>query len=278
MADYENSRRLTAHLRDIPPEEVLKAFGCELDPRDRHQWRTPRGPVSIKGEKFWFWHHARGGGGAIDLAMVLLGEEFSTARQWLVSHFPRFAMEDRSSLPFTLPKRHDDALPRVVDYLTTNRGLPENLLFDLIHNEKIFADRYANCVFVLLGKKELPVGAELRSTSQTTWRGMSPGSKKSRGFFHVGDPTVGLCVLCESAIDAISCYALGISPLCISISGATPLPICLPILLRRGFKVWCGYDNDEVGNKFAEQMIKVYPEVRRRPPRNKDWNDDLLQG
>lgn len=266
-------------------EDVLKLFGASPDQHDKHRWHSPRGPVSINGKKFWFWNHARGGGGAIDLSMALLESDFATARQYLATHFAGFETELKSSVSysvpsacFCLPKRNDSALPRVIDYLNHQRGLPTKLLYGLIHGGNLFADRYDNCVFVLLGKEKLPVGAELRSTSKNTWRGMCPGSKKNRGFFYVGDPACGTCVLCESAIDAISCHAMGISPLCISTSGATPRPSHLPALLGRGFKVFCGFDNDAVGNGIADQLICEYPEVSRLSPINKDWNDDLLKG
>ena len=61
-----------------------------------------------------------------------------------------------------------------------------------------------------------PVGAELRGTGPRVWRGMAPGARKDLGYFWIGAPGSREIVLCESAIDAISCcqmhpHRIGIS-------------------------------------------------------------------
>ena len=84
---------------------------------------------------------------------------------------------------------------------------------------------YGNAVFLMVaGKANRPVGAELRGTGKRPWRGMAPGSRKDRGYFWVGAKGSGNIVLCESAIDAISCFQLHSTQLhseyiCISTAG-----------------------------------------------------------
>jgi hypothetical protein len=71
----------------------------------------------------------------------------------------------------------------------------------------LYADARGNAVFVMqAGKPNRPIGAELRGTGQRVWRGLAPGSSKNAGYFWIGDPSAQHIVLCESAIDAISCH------------------------------------------------------------------------
>ena len=60
-------RRRANAVRSIPLETVLTRWGAERDHRDKWQWRTEHGPLSVTGAKFFNWHLHKGGGGAIDL-------------------------------------------------------------------------------------------------------------------------------------------------------------------------------------------------------------------
>ena len=84
-----------------------------------------------------------------------------------------------------------------------------------------------------------------------------------------------MVILCESAIDAISCLLLHPSSLCLSTSGARPNPRWLPALLSQGLAVYCGFDADATGDTMAEQMIAWHPSLRRLRPSHQDWNDIL---
>jgi len=105
---------------------------------------------------------------------------------------------------------------------------------------------------------------------------MAPGSQKDLGYFSIDaqDPT--MIVLCESAIDAISCFLLHPSSLCVSTSAARPNPRWLPPLLSQGCPLYCGFDADTTGDSMAQQMIALHPAVRRLRPTQHDWNDVLL--
>ena len=124
-------------------------------------------------------------------------------------------------------------LAQVRRYLVTQRRLPAALLDPLIAAGTLYADARANAVFLLRSREAQPVGAELRGTGPLPWRGMAPGSRKDLGCFAL--PTGGLApptsppqaaVLCESAIDAISCHALHPAYGCFSTAGARPAPAC----------------------------------------------------
>ena len=264
-------------LRAIPLESVLLATGGNRDPQDKAKWHTSKGAISVTGMKFMNWNQGRGGGGAIDLAMHLNGLDFKTAVAWLRRRFP---LRDYSpSLPpvrsLTLPPPDPSKLRIVKQYLVHDRGITPSLVDSLVASGRLYADTRGNAVFLLLGKENGPVGAELRGTGPACWRGMAPGSQKDLGYFFIHAPKATMIVLCESAIDAISCFLLHPSSLCVSTSGARPNPRWLPAFLSQGVPVYCGFDADSTGDAMAQQMIAFYPAVRRLRPPAHDWNDVL---
>jgi hypothetical protein len=155
------------------------------------------------------------------------------------------------------------------------RAIPAPLIQLLIDSGRLYADHRSNAVFLLLGKENHPVGAELRGTTAARWRGMAPASRKDLGYFSVPAPQATAVVLCESAIDAISCFALYPGRLCVSTSGARPNPSWLPELIRKGYDIYCGFDTDCTGDQMGEALIALYPAVKRLRPQHHDWNDVL---
>ena len=121
----------------------------------------------------------------------------------------------------------------------------------------------ATASFYCLEKEKSRWGAELRGTSSIPWRGMAPGSSKAQGYFFIARPRAKTIILCESAIDAISCFALQPRCRCISTSGATPHPPWLDTLLRQGHQVYCGFDADHTGDRSAQEMAQRYPAIQR---------------
>jgi hypothetical protein len=269
-------------LRRIPLPRVLRAAGAETDRRNPAKWRTAHGVLSVNGARFFNWNQGRGGGGAIDLAMHLNACDFTAAVQWLAQHVsgtpvPCAAPPQRapSSPPMLiLPMPAAEQLDRVQRYLREQRRLPEPLLQPLRDAGRLYADRRANAVFVLLGKDGHPVGAELRGTSAAAWRGLAPGSRKDLGYFACGPAQANELVLCESAIDAISCAALYPGRLCLSTAGARPNPAWLPPLLAHR-RLYCGFDADPTGDQTAQAMIALHPCIQRLRPPLHDWNDVL---
>lgn len=274
-------------LRAIPLPSVLRLCGAQPDRYDRHKWHTAQGALSITGPKFMNWTRGVGGGGAIDLVMHLHGGGFKEALQWLDRHFPGPLSAPDPVSPqkpdLRLPPPQPRHLEPVKHYLTFARGLPLELIQSLILSDLLYADHRANAVFLLLGKENIPVGAELRGSGPIAWRGMAPGSQKDLGFFAVPvfplppsavAPPAGI-ILCESAIDALSCFVLHPDHCCISTAGARPNPCWLADLIASGSSIFCGFDADPTGDAMAQAMIALHPTVQRlRPPRH-DWNDTL---
>jgi hypothetical protein len=260
-------------------DAVLRLSGAQPDRYDRRKWHTSQGVLSVSGAKFMNWTRAQAGGGAIDLVMHLHGLGFAPAVQWLAQSFSGCSGSEPQRAPvqstLALPTPDPCKLWRVQQYLIQERRLPARLLESLIDSGALYADGRANAVFLLLGKEKQPVGAELRGTTARSWRGLAPGSRKDLGFFAVpADPRPAL-VLVESAIDAISCFALHPDHRCISTAGARPNPRWLAELLDQGCPVFCGFDADPTGEDRAQAMIALHPTIRRLRPPQHDWNDQL---
>ena len=313
----DDFQRRADRVRAIPLEVVLTSRGAVRDRQDRSRWRTERGSLSITGVKFYDWHTHQGGGGAIDLVVHLSGWDARQAISWLERELGGHAADPavstvRYRLNFTasstrratcgedncgtltprprppqlrLPTPSLADLPRVRRYLTQVRGLVATILDSLIEDGTLYADERGNAVFVMVtGKPHRPVGAELRGTGDRVWRGLAPGSCKNAGYFWLGPREARHIVLCESAIDAISCFQLQTQlptpPLpaqciCISTAGVRSDAPWLHPLLTRGYQIHCGFDTDEPGEAASCQMITRHPSIQRlRPPRH-DWNDAL---
>jgi Protein of unknown function (DUF3991)/Toprim-like len=276
-----NWRDRADRLRTLPLPVVLAALEATPDPYDPAKWRTARGVLSVRGPKFINWNLDVGGGGAIDLVMHLRQVGFGQALEWLELHFGTFTpLPPQAKLraqSLSLPPPVADNWPRVQRYLIQERKLPAPLLEPLVASGTLYADARANAVFLLLDTASNPVGAELRGTTALGWRGMAPGSRKDRGFFSVSAATHHAIVLCESAIDALSCQALHPHYHCLSTSGARPDPAWLGALISQGLPIYCGFDADPTGDAMAERMHNLQPSIRRLRPTAKDWNDLFRQ-
>jgi hypothetical protein len=296
-------RRQADAVRSIPLPTVLTYWGAERDRRDRSQWRTGRGPLSVTGAQFFNWHRKEGGGGAIDLVMHLGGWDARTAVQWLGQHlgsahaaapWPASSTSNTESQPSSgvgvpaqprglrLPVASLAKLQRVRRYLTGQRCVAADILKPLIEAGKLYADQRDNAVFLMVaGKANRSIGAELRGTGKQVWRGLAPGTRKDAGYFWIGpvisEKAVGSrkIVLCESAIDAISCFQLHSTCICISTAGVRPDAPWLHPLLARGYEIYCGFDDDEPGNAASRQMTTRHPSIQRLRPPAHDWNDVL---
>ena len=289
--NFDDLRQRAAVVRAVPLEAVLLFHGAVRDQHDRHKWHTERGPLSVSGPKFMNWRRGQGGGGAIDLVMHLAGVDFRTAVAWLQQHLaasPPTSSESVTHAPgrgFTATEKHgglclpvpnDRLLGRVRQYLARRRGLAVSLIEPLVQSDKLYADSQGNAVFLLVaGKAQRPVGAELRGTGPRAWRGMAPGTRKDLGYFWIGQRGSREIVLCESAIDAMSCFQIHPQRICVSTSGVRADPPWLDGLLARSYDIFCGFDADGPGDAAAARMLVLHPAVRRLRPFAHDWNDAL---
>lgn len=277
-------KRIADTVRNTDLNLVLTRLGALKDKYDKAKWHTSQGVVSVSGQKFMNWSRNVGGGGAIDLIMHLQDMQFIDAVNWLSNHFftPLTAFnrtgETKAELKrvLQLPHKDDSRLTRVISYLTQQRHIPQYLINHLLKSGKLYADTKSNAVFLLLGKKKSIVGAELRGTGHLPWRGMASGSNKNLGCFYVNHRRTNKIILCESAIDAISCLFLYPDCMAISTSGANPNPAWLKSLLNHQYHIFCGFDSDHAGDNMADNLISLYPSLKRLRPSLHDWNDVLV--
>ena len=289
------SSREAQRLRAIALEDVLERWGARPDLHDKAKWHGARGTISVSGMKFMNWTGGQGGGGAIDLAIQLLGVGFIEAAHWLQQHFPQAheglglsppartsrippstpARAPSSATALVLPPKAPDHLGRVRRYLLQQRRLSPPVIDPLIDAGVLYADRRANAVFLLLGKENQSVGAELRGTGPIPWRALAAGSRKDQGYFSVGPSLPRAVILCESAIDALSCFTLHRDCLCISTAGARANPLWLAPLLQHGHPIFCGFDADPAGDDAARAMLASHPAIGRLRPTRQDWNEML---
>ncbi len=287
----DDLRQRAATARAVPLETVLLFRGAVRDRHDRRKWHTEQGPLSVSGPKFMNWQRGQGGGGAIDLVMHLAGVGFREAVAWLQQHLaanPPASSGPAINAPGTqsaaaekpgglrLPVPDDRRFGCVRQYLTQRRGLARWLIEPLVQSGKLYADSRGNAVFLLVaGTAQRPVGAELRGTGPRAWRGMASGTCKDSGYFWIGERDSREIVLCESAIDAMSCFQIHPQRICISTSGVRANPPWLDGLLARGYDIFCGFDADGPGDAAAARMLALHPATRRLRPPAHDWNDVL---
>jgi 5S rRNA maturation endonuclease (ribonuclease M5) len=285
------------YVRRVDLGEILKQTGGFKQRYDKSKWQTCQGVISVSsnGKKFMNWTAGIGGGGAIDLVIHLNECNFKTAVFWLLDNFASFnfnigktlkseAMEPMAPQPtvnvkaraaLALPERVVNRMHQVYNYLSYVRGIPGKIINLIMDSGKLYADNRGNAVFLLLGKEKKVVGAELRGTTDLRWQGMASGSRKDLGAFYVKSPKPKKMVICESAIDAISYFALHPDCIAISTSGATPNPAWLSLFNDKGFKIFCGFDADNTGDRMADRMINHYPGIKRIRPAKQDWNEVL---
>jgi protein strawberry notch len=277
--NFDHLRATAGRVRVIPLQKVLAVIGAERDLFDVAKWHTDLGALSVTGAKFFNWNRGAGGGGAIDLVMHLEGLDFRATVEWLAQRFPDDSSSRNQDPPraqyLRLPSRNAAKLTDVTTYLVHERNLAWAVIGPLVVAGKIYADDRGNAVFVMTGDEQRPVGAEIRGTTSLPWKGLASGSRKDLGYFSVAAPNATKIILCESAIDAMSCFILRPGSLCISTAGARTSPRWLESLVSDVRQIYCAFDADPTGDDMARGMIELYPQVRRLRPPSQDWNEAL---
>jgi 5S rRNA maturation endonuclease (ribonuclease M5) len=278
---YTQIKELADRVRYISLSDVISITGALRDKYDNNKWHTSKGTISITGQKFMNWSVQKGGGGAIDLIIHLYQLDFISAVLFLAERFsnphcpsPHILCEKNDV--FRPPEKNKNHLPAIIHYLNHKRRIPMNLICQFVKTGQIYADNRSNAVFLLLGKEKNIVGAELRGITDRRWVGMAKGSKKELGAFSVKSDKPKSIIICESAIDAMSCFALFPDCIAVSNSGAHPSPTWLSKIINCNIRIFCGFDDDDTGNRIANEMIRLYPGIKRLKPQKHDWNDTLI--
>lgn len=280
----------TDQLRSLPLKTVMDMLGCEQHKTDRQRYKTSAGDVWIEKEGLRFNSFDNPdvkGRGAIDLVMKIQGSSFDQAAAWLASDFgiERTAKDaagllaatalrsvqnavGRVAEPKALPTPRLDRLQRVAAYLIETRGIPMALVKKLTDAGRIYADKFANAIFLTDTKK----GCEIRGTGDKPFHGQF-GIKE--GFTVHGDSKKVAIV--ESAIEALSCNALnGMTAISVGGSNAKKAAEIARSWLLKGATVFAAQNSDAAGDKQARDLMFAVPAVHRLKPMKNDWNDELL--
>jgi len=290
-AAVERLREQAARVRDIPLEHVFTMFDSKQDKRDKKNYDSCAGRISVNGTKF-FNHDANiGGGGAIDLTMHLGAIDYKSAVALLSGEFGRDA-----ALSAALAKTHDEAMEAVQSeaqskiparsldpshmaavraYLINERAISSHVVDMLIESGKIFAvavGKYINAAF-RLGNDG--VGVELRGIS-----GTYHGVRGKKQMFSITMKGATKSVFVESAIEAMSYYTLarerGERVRVISTTGSSSerLKTAVQQEMDAGRTVVLAFNADDKGpNKTLINDDRVCIE---KPPHGvNDWNDWL---
>ena len=110
-----------------------------------------------------------------------------------------------------------------------------------------------------LEKKNSPWAPNSAAPPTPLARASSRFSKRSGLLRHPRSTLWPAIVLVESAIDAISCFALYPEHRCISTAGADPTHAGWLPLSPKAISFYCGFDADSTGEAMAHAMIALHP-------------------
>lgn len=282
MVSQEQIRRA----RQADLVAFLKGQGYTLKP-ERGQYRIPdHGGLLIKGNH-WVRFADKTGGNTLDFCMVMLGMSFRDAVELLTgTNIPVFENVEplahlKTKKDLELPARAGNE-HRVIAYLTKTRGLPADLVIELIRAGLLWQDTRGNCVFTCFDENDEVKGAIIEGTlSDVRWKGRAAGSEISYGWWWPAAESKTVIVV-ESPIDAMSLttirptakkhhlYALG----GLHQQALAGILERLPEIQR----VILAMDNDQAGQDAAKlwlQELRDRYQVQNVIPKLKDWNDDL---
>ena len=293
----ENERRerraLADRLRAIDLRDVLQAYGCTQDRQDKAKWHTPAGTISVtEGRKFYDFSAEKGGGGAIDLVMHIEETDYNGALASLSRTFgdgptvataaaraaeaASQAISERSATPdpFRPPEHREVTWERVRRYLVKGRQLLGRLVDQMRELGQLGSDKRGNAFFLLRDLSGSVVGADLRGTGASHFRGNAPGSQANSGLFIVGTGTKQL-IVSEGAIDAMSLAELYPDATVISTGGSRKLDAAREYLQAHGQDYpnrVCASDADAAGAEMAKNLDLPH---FKPPSKSNDWNEHL---
>ncbi|GBF34638.1 hypothetical protein DCCM_3758 [Desulfocucumis palustris] len=266
--------------------EFLQAKGYVLK-REGKNWRLPGyGGLVIKGNGYYRFSTEEDGN-ALDFCIKFLNMSFRDAVLGLngtaVADVPlQLFKEEKKELE--MPARHKNER-RVIAYLTKTRGLPAELVVELIRAGLLYQDEKGNCVFVCNDSAGRAQGAILAGTvSNVSWKGLAVGSDTTFGWWWLpsGTDISNTVTVIEAPIDAMSLAV--IQPTSVRLGHVLALGGLHREALE-GFvgrvdvkKVVLALDGDIWGRKAAAEwrdwLIQGY-EVENLVPAEKDWNEVL---
>lgn len=279
-------QKVASEVRVIPLNEVLMYLGAiEVD----DVWRMPERTITVKGSKFYDTIAKKGGSGAIDLVMHCEGITYREAVAWLSLQYGKdqtigeavratremVAEPANHPAPLPIPKPAPEKLLAIIHYLTVVRRIPAEMIKALVETGKLYADRFANCVFALTNDAG-------ESSFEVTGTGDIPFStiRGAKGYFAL-PPVIGgskQAIFVKNSIDALSYRAL--NPSCGWVYAAAgnaldELRVLCRLIKRKGLDIVLAFDRGERSREVLNAMASVIDIRKIDAPVSGDWNDQL---
>lgn len=211
-------------------------------------------------------------GNSVDLLMTYFGYGLKEAVEVLAGASETPVKSSDKPEPIKhyagMPKPIEGSYRRVFAYLIKNRGLPKNIVSDLVHRRILYEDEKHNAVFIS-GDRKI---AEVRGTSSyTDFKSTRRTEPNGFWWYQPTENEAETVYICESAIDAVSLYLLiqdkhGVY---VSMAGIGNRQVIDRI--RKKKPVFICTDNDKKGQVVRDE----YSDLPNLIPRLKDWNEEL---
>lgn len=269
--------------------EFLRSRGEQLIKSGREYRWAVHDSLTVR-ENRWFQHSRGVGGGPIDFVMEFYGLTFPEAMKMLTGEDGRQKAADGpgkgipAPLPeFRLPKRNRDE-KRVLEYLTNERGLNEDLVLQFIGSGEIYEDeRHHNVVFVGKDPNGIPGYAHYRGTGEKKFRGDVTGSVKDYSFCYRGGGEK--LYVFEAPIDLLSFIQIFPNDWdkenYLSLGGTSDRALTAFLSASPQIaSVFLCLDNDKAGNEACGKLLPSLEgrkKVIRLKPALKDWNEILCK-
>ena len=331
LSPLQAYKKETLRLKELPLEDVMPVLGLKLEyNRGEYVYMDAAGKHRIKIMDSQIFSDReqgmKGGKNAINLVTWVNGEErnskltFKKSRGFLADHFGKdYAPVEtvdkaitrreakRSDLPFIMPEINAGKQHLVFDYLTETRKLDPRIVRQQMNSGLIFANDYANAVFVSRTKENIVKGASWRSIYNTKRREVT-GSDKLTSYFHLGNlENASTIIAVEAPIDALSYFqlyedSLDLEKTAIVSLGGASVPDHLIEMLQTGHgengTLIVAFDNVDSGEKgFIRSLektdkyvkfenfnkyqngfanyIEFEGEIIRHTPTLEDWNEEV---
>lgn len=274
--------------------------GFDMEYEDNGNYRL-KGNSGLIIKENYFKQFGKGNqGNALDFCTQVLGMKFRDAVNELLTFKDKDKDSDKTEQSkeiqqkaglekkkFMLPEKSSDN-KRVYSYLTKTRGLPGDLINDLLDGNFLYQQEgTGNCVFVCYDDDGQPQGAILRGTSTVrVYKGMANGSNASYGWLLKPEEESNIVVVAESPIDVMSVIALSpkapIRKQYILALGGLNFESLKRFLEKHSSikEIILALDNDEPATKAMEhikaEFCDRYKIIEYRPKKKKDWNEELL--
>ena len=241
--------------------------------------------VNVQNNSWYNHYESYGGHNAVDCLTKVLEKDFQTAVKELSNYSlpPVRSSAQISQIPkekkaLEIPERGEN-YRKLYAYLIKTRGIPKEIVDELVHARLLYQDKKGNAVFIHKNEAGEIIGAELFGTNtETRFKGIAKGTGDSAFIFKIGEPR--RAYVFESGVDLMSFYALADkqklqNAALVSMGGLKPTS--LGGIKAKGIVIYSCVDNDEAGRKFnSENNFTVINDLLVKNE-VKDWNELLLK-